>query len=149
METTLPPNLIPANASRVSAAQSELDRASISALDIKFQRATKYNDAATIEGILHPDFMLVLGNGKKVSRHELVKEARDNVNNYEIQDEEIGTQSVSVFGDTGVVTAKLRIKGTRGGVTFDRILWFSDTYVRTPRGWQYAYAQASLPLSDD
>ncbi len=25
-------------------------------------------------------------------------------------------------------------------------VWFSDTYLRTPRGWRYAFGQASLPL---
>ena len=25
-------------------------------------------------------------------------------------------------------------------------LWFSDTYVRTPDGWKYAFGQVSLPL---
>jgi hypothetical protein len=50
------------------------------------------------------------------------------------------------LGDTGVVTAKLWIKGTRDGVPFDRTLWFSDTYVRTKGGWKYVFGQASLPL---
>jgi len=65
---------------------------------------------------------------------------------YEIQDEEPGTQTVRVYGDTGVVTALLRIKGTNQGVGFDRRVWFSDTYVRTPSGWKYFIGQASLAL---
>ena len=32
---------------------------------------------------------------------------------------------------------------------FDRTLWFSDTYVRTPAGWKHFFGQASLPLPDD
>ena len=52
-----------------------------------------------------------------------------------------------MFGaDTAVVTAKLRLKYTTGGKPFDRTLWFSDTYVRTPDGWRYAFGQASLAL---
>ena len=51
-----------------------------------------------------------------------------------------------MWGDTAVVTAKLWIKGTRDGKNFDRTLWFSDTYVRTPGGWRYAFGQASLAL---
>ncbi len=51
-----------------------------------------------------------------------------------------------VDGDTAVVTAKLRLKGNRAGKPFDRLLWFSDTYVRTPAGWRYLFGQASLPL---
>jgi len=34
------------------------------------------------------------------------------------------------------------------GAAFDRRLWFSDTYVRTPQGWKYVFGQASLRLPD-
>lgn len=47
-----------------------------------------------------------------------------------------------------IVTARLRIKGTRQGVPFDRRLWFSDAYVRTPAGCRYFLGQASLLLPD-
>ena len=53
-----------------------------------------------------------------------------------------------VAGDTAVVTARLWLKGMREGVPFDRRLWFSDTYVRTPEGWKYFFGQASLKLPD-
>jgi hypothetical protein len=33
-------------------------------------------------------------------------------------------------------------------VTFNRRLWFSDTYVRTAAGWRYFFGQASLRLPD-
>jgi ketosteroid isomerase-like protein len=65
---------------------------------------------------------------------------------YEIQDEDPGTQTVSVHGDTAVVTARLRIKGKMSGKEFERRLWFTDVYVRTPSGWHYFLGQASLPL---
>jgi hypothetical protein len=32
------------------------------------------------------------------------------------------------------------------GKPFDKTLWFSDTYVRTPTGWRYVFGQASLAL---
>ena len=46
------------------------------------------------------------------------------------------------------MTALLWLKGTRdsGKTPFDYKLWFSDTYVRTPQGWRYAFGQASLAL---
>jgi len=54
---------------------------------------------------------------------------------------------VRVWGDTAVVTAKLWLKGKRpNGEAFDYKLWFSDTYVRTPTGWRYAFGQAGAPL---
>jgi hypothetical protein len=51
-----------------------------------------------------------------------------------------------VWGDTAVITAKLLLKGTQEGIAFDRKLWFSDTYIRTPDGWRYVFGQASLSL---
>jgi ketosteroid isomerase-like protein len=72
--------------------------------------------------------------------------ARDRQTVYENQEEDAGTQTVRVWGDTAVVTAKLWLKGTSEGKAFERKLWFSDTYVRTPTGWRYAFGQASLSL---
>ena len=125
------------------------DEAAVAALDVAFQRAVKTNDAATIDRILHRDYWLVLGNGTVVTRQELINEARAKTIDYEMQDEVPGTQTVRVWNDTAVVTAKLNIKGHRNGQEFSRTLWFSDTYVRTASGWKYAFAQASLPLPNE
>lgn len=126
--------------------QEERDRQEVAALDLAFQAAVKCNDAAAIDRILHNDFVLVLGNGDIVSRDAVLREAREEQFIYEKQDEDDGTQTVRVWGDTAVVTARLWIKGTGKDGPFERRLWFSDTYVRTPDGWRYAFAQASLPL---
>jgi hypothetical protein len=45
-----------------------------------------------------------------------------------------------------VVTALLSLKYVYQGKTFERGLWFSDTYVRTSKGWKYIFGQASLSL---
>lgn len=129
-----------------ASASVEDDRKGVAALDLEYQAAVKRNDVATMDRILHPQFWLILGNGTVVTRDELLDEARGKANRFEQQDEIPGTQTVRVWGDTAVVTAKLWIKGASGGKTFDRKLWFSDTYVRTPQGWRYAFAQASSPL---
>jgi uncharacterized protein (TIGR02246 family) len=130
-------------------ASDEDDRRAVAALDTRYQDAVKRNDAETMARILHEDFVLVLGNGKAFTREELLREARDRTVQYERQDEDEGTQTVRVWGDTAVVTARLWVKGVRGGVAFDRRLWFSDTYVRTRQGWRYAFGQASLSLPPD
>lgn len=130
----------PAGAAR----SPEADRQMVAALDLEYQAAVKRNDFATMDRILHEDFVLVLGNGSVISREALFEEERHNI--YEYQDEVPGTQTVRVWGDTAVVTAKLWLKGHGPTGPFDRTLWFSDTYVRTPLGWRYAFAQASLAL---
>jgi len=123
------------------------DRATVAALDVRYQAAVKANDAETMGAILHPQMILVVGSGAVVTREDLLKEARAKSIVYEIQDEEPGSQAVRMFGtDTAVVTAKLRLKYVTGGKASDRTLWFSDTYVRTADGWRYAFGQASLAL---
>jgi ketosteroid isomerase-like protein len=124
------------------------DVAAVAALDVAYQEAVKRNDAETMAKILDDRFTLILGDGRVVSRDDLLREARAREIDYEIQDEDPGTQVVRMWGDTAVVTARLRIKGRKAGQPFDRLLWFSDTYVRPSAGWRYAFGQASLPLPD-
>jgi ketosteroid isomerase-like protein len=114
----------------------------VSRLDIEYQAAVKANDAEAMDRILHKDFILVSGSGKLTTRADLLGEARAQDVVYEQQDEVPGTQTVRVWGDdTAVVTALIWIKGHQGSRRFDYKLWFSDTYVKTPAGWKYAFAQ--------
>ncbi len=120
------------------------DKKAVAALDIEYQAAVKANDAATMDRILADDFVLVIGSGKTFSKADLLQEARSKEEQYERQEDT--EQTVRVWGDTAVVTAKLWEKGTQNVKPFDRTLWFSDTYVRTSTGWRYVFGQASLPL---
>lgn len=122
------------------------DEKAVAELDTRYQAAVARNDADTMADILLDDFVLVVGNGTTFTKADLIKEAQTRETIYERQEEEPGTQKVRVWGDTAVVTAKLWIKGTTGGKPIERKLWFSDTYVRTPTGWRYAFGQASLSL---
>ena len=121
------------------------DERAVAALDEEFQAAVKNNDATMIGRILHDDFALVLGTGKTYTKRDLLDEARGKRFHYEHQED--SERTVRVWGDTAVVTAKLWVKGSENGRSFDRTVWFSDTYVRTHNGWKYAFGQASLPLT--
>ena len=123
------------------------DEKTVAELDRRYQAAVKANDAATMNEILADDFVLVTGRGKTFTKADLLEEARKKTTVYEKQDEL--QQKVRVWGDTAVVTALLWIKGTSDGQSSDRKLWFSDTYVRTPRGWKYVLGQASIALPPD
>lgn len=128
------------------ARSTTVDAATVAALDTQYQAAVKADDAATMDRILADDFILVLGNGTTQTKADLLEEARTRVHNWERQEEVDNSQKVRVWGDTAVVTAKLWVKGNKNGKAFDRKLWFSDTYVRTPGGWRYVFGQASLAL---
>jgi len=128
-------------------AAAEDDSRTVARLDVEFQAAVKANDVSTIERILHPDMILILGNGTVVTRAQLLQEAREHKVSYEQQDEVAGTQTVRLYGDTAVVTALLWVKALRNGTLLDKRVWFSDVYLRTPSGWRYAFGQASLNVA--
>jgi ketosteroid isomerase-like protein len=123
-----------------------LDAQTVAALDTVYQKAVKANDIAIMDRILADDFVLVTDRGASLTKADLIKEAREKRTIYEHQEEEEGTQKVRVWRDTAVVTALLRIKGTRDQNPFDYKVWFSETYVRTATGWRYVFGQASIPL---
>ena len=133
-------------AAAAPARSPDRDAAEVAALDTAYQAAVERNDADTMDRILADDFVLVLGTGSVHTKTELLEEARRKSITWDVQREIDGSQKVRVWGDTAVVTAKLRVKGTRDGKAFDRTLWFSDTYVRTGAGWRYVFGQASIAL---
>jgi ketosteroid isomerase-like protein len=124
------------------------DARAVARLDTEYQAAVARNDEFAMARILHEHFTLVLGDGTVYRRADLLESARARHVIYERQEEVPGTQQVRVWGDTAVVTALLWLKGVQKGVPIERRLWFSDTYVRTSRGWKYAFGQASLPLPE-
>lgn len=129
-------------------AGAEEDRRTVAALDTAYQAAVERNDAEAMAAILHDDMILTVGPGTVYSRQDLIRSARERDTVYEHQVEDAGTQTVRLFGpDTAVVTARLWLKGIHAGRSFDRRLWFSDTYVRTPGGWRYAFGQSSIALA--
>jgi uncharacterized protein (TIGR02246 family) len=130
-------------------ASPERDSATVAALDTAYQAAVERNDADAMAQILADDMILVVGRGVVFTREDLLRAAREQEFIYERQVEDEGTQTVRLYGeDTAIVTARLWLKGTHNGAPFDRTLWFSDTYVRTPEGWRYAFGQSSIALAD-
>jgi len=133
-------------AAAAAAAAPGNDQATVAKLDTAYQAAVKRNDAVAMGKILDKDFVLVVGTGAVFTRDDLLATASAGKVTYEHQEEEAGTQTVRLYGNAAVVTAKLWLKGTADGQSFERKLWFSDTYVKRADGWHYAFGQASLPL---
>jgi hypothetical protein len=63
--------------------------------------------------ILADDFILVTGSGRTYSRADMLNDARGAGTIYERNDEDV--QTVRVWGNTALVTAKLWEKGTTAG----------------------------------
>jgi ketosteroid isomerase-like protein len=116
----------------------------VAALDTQYQAAVKKNDVAAMDRFLADGFVLVTGSGKTYTKADLLEEALSARMVYEHQEDT--AQTVRVWGDAAVITAKLWEKGTENGKPFDYTVWFTDTYVRTAAGWRYVFGQSSLPL---
>lgn len=121
--------------------RSSTDKETVAALDTQYQEAVKKNDPDTMDKILADDSILVTSSGKTYTKAQLEEEARNGHTIYEHQEDT--DKTVRVWGDTAVVTAKLWEKGTEDGKPFDRKLWLSDIYRRTPAGWRYVFAQSA------
>jgi ketosteroid isomerase-like protein len=135
------------------------DALAVANMDIAYQAAVLAGDADTMARTFHEDFILVTGRGVRSNARDWLAAAREGHVQYEHQETIDDSRSVKVDGDTAVVTAKLWIKGrlsatnpsvvkgeAKAGDAFNRVLWYSDTYVRTRAGWKYYFGQASLAL---
>src|SRR4051794_7989046 len=60
-----------------AATTTPTDHDVVAELDRTYQAAVKHNDAETMGRILHPEFQLVLGTGRRVSRAELLGQSRN------------------------------------------------------------------------
>lgn len=129
----------------MTTAETASIEAEIKALDTRFQAATKANDAAGVDAALPEDYILIVGDGRVITKADLVRAAREETVVYDLQDP--SQQTVRVFGrDVAVITALLRIKGKSAGKPVDFSVWYSDTYVRRPEGWRYVLGQAGQRL---
>lgn len=131
---------------RLTPGASAIDEKTVSALDTEYQAAVKNNDADTMGRILADDFVLVRGTGQTYTKADLLRMARTRRIQYEHQED--SEQTVRVWGQTAVVTAKLWAKGADEGSPFEFVVWFSDTYVRTPAGWRYVLGQVGQPIAN-
>ena len=135
---------VPLAVSAAAGSSPAADQKILAALDKQYQKAVEQNDAATMARILADDFVLIVGDGESYTKKDLVDDAKSGKTHYVHQED--SDQSVRIWGDTAVVTAKLWAQGIEDGKAVDYTLWFSDTYVRTPKGWSYVFGMASLPL---
>jgi ketosteroid isomerase-like protein len=121
------------------AAGAPVCRNDVAALDTEFQAAVKRNDVAAVDRLLPSDYTLVSATGNVQTKADLVNEARQK--KYVYTHQEDSHQTVRMWGNTAVLTALLWAQGTTAGKHFDVKVWFSDTYVCTPEGWRYVFAQ--------
>src|ERR687886_192614 len=86
-------------------------------------------DVAALERVLTPDFTLTLSNGDVSTRADEINELRSGKVHYEVF--ENFDMLARLYGNnTAVVLGKTHVKGTADGMSFDRIVQFTDTLVK-------------------
>ena len=123
------------------------DPRTVGELDEEYQDAVGRNDVDTLAKILADDFMLVVGNGMRYSRKDLLEEAESRKYTYDVQSD--SQRTVRVWGDTAVVNALLLARGWEGETRFAYRVWFTDTYALIDGKWRYVFGQSGNRLPDD
>ncbi len=122
-------------AARAAEGRSEAqDEADVLRLAKEFDVAVATHDMAAVDRALLDDYVLVTGTGRIVTKADLMKELATPKLAYQIN--ESHDMSVRVHGDTAVVVAVLEQKWTEDGKAFDVPVRYTDTYVRTAKGWR-------------
>lgn len=117
------------------------DEAALVALNEEFQSAVMTGDAAALDRILADDFVLYPSGGgdRPFTKADVIEDAR----NSHFEQNESSDVVARAWGDTGIVTARLAMKGSTDGKAFDATVRFTDTYIRTESGWKQVSAHAS------
>ena len=117
------------------------DEATLVALNETYQHAVMTDDVPALDRILASNYLLYSSRDKPITKQGVLDDAREN--HYTVNAS--SDVQARVWGDTGVVTARLDQKGTsQDGSAFDVTVRFTDVYVRTPQGWRLVSAHATL-----
>jgi hypothetical protein len=112
------------------------------ALDEKYQAAIKAQDAKTFGPMLLDNFVLITSSSDYLTKQQVIEQTTDPKLKFTVnKSREV---KVRFYGkDVAVVTAILDQVFDYDGKHFDYPVRFTDTYVRTPKGWKQLSAHAS------
>ncbi|MES2105345.1 MAG: nuclear transport factor 2 family protein [Pseudomonadota bacterium] len=122
------------------APQSEIVRKLI-ALSDAWDRAIVSKDAQAVQDNMAMDFTQIDKNGSVIPRGQFIREILDptlTIDPYRVEE-----FSVRVYGDTALLTGKVRMTGTSGEKAFASHFRYIDVYVKRNGKWQVVSVQAS------
>jgi ketosteroid isomerase-like protein len=104
------------------------------AADKKLNALLQARNAKEADALYFDDFILTTSVGKPKTKQDILKEITNSAVQMEIN--ETTDVKVRLHGNTAVLTAVLRQKGTYNEKAFDVQLLVTDTWVKTPAGWK-------------
>jgi ketosteroid isomerase-like protein len=112
-------------------------------MENKWEAAYASRDIAVAESFVANDFVGVSPKFKFTTRSSMLSEFKSDKDKYQSAKNE--TLKVTMFGpNVGVVTGRAREKGTdKDGKSFDRVYYFTDTWMLRGGKWQCIASQAA------
>lgn len=142
LNLTLPRLLMSASllASAPAFASEKDDVAQILQVERDISAAFEREDADWLEQHLDPTFTLVSSTGKVTTRADEAADLRGGTKYDVFRNRD---SKVRLYGDAAVVVGVTRVEGKSDGQPYALDFKFTDTYIRTPKGWVMVASHAS------
>ena len=104
-----------------------------------WDKAIVAKDAAAVAANVAPDFTQIESGGAVVGRDEFVKDLLDpalRIDPYQVED-----FGVRVYGDTALLTGRIRMTGSAEGKPFRSHFRYIDVYVKRDGAWKVVSIQ--------
>jgi uncharacterized protein (TIGR02246 family) len=104
-----------------------------------WDKAIVAKDAAAVAANVAPDFTQIESGGAVIGRDEFVKDLLDpalRIDPYKVED-----FGVRVYGDTALLTGRIRMTGSAEGKAFNSHFRYIDVYVKRDGAWKVVSIQ--------
>ncbi len=126
----------PLNGQASSKASDELQ-----GLERQWAAAAIKQDTKLIESMWVDDFELTNPVGQMAPKAVIIEKLKDG--SFKVESFEYTTMKVRTYGDTGIVTGRLTIKGTWEGSDVSGEYAFTDTFVKQAGKWREVASQVT------
>lgn len=125
----------------LAAAAHADDLESVTRLDREISTATWTADSVWFEENLAEEYVLVTPTGAIKSKREVIRELA--TPGMKMEPFEPFDVQIRMYGDTAVVTGRMRQRFVLGGIRYANDLRYTDVYVKRKGRWQLVSAHAS------
>ena len=120
---------------------SDLDVAALTRLETEWNAAHVQGDAATLGRIFADDLVVVVPGMRQMTKADSLAMFKGGVMKFDRY--ESSETQFRVYGDTAIVTGRIRRTRTNGGVTRDDDWRFTKVFLRRAGNWQAVSFHAS------
>jgi ketosteroid isomerase-like protein len=123
--------------------QSNSEEAKILKLDRQWYEAGIERDAAALDQLLAPEFLMTTSYGRVVTRDQLLQKYRSPEQSFKLKTFKTDEVKVRIFGDAAIVTGSASLDIEASDLRFGSATRFTRVYVRADGSWKLAAHQAT------